>query len=355
MTEVPVSHNEPASDCIPPLSIFTIIVCVLTCILGLLGNGLVIYVSTRELKVTVNTVWFLSLAVADFTFTLLLPFYITSLTMSHHWPFGRFFCKTHSFLAVLTMYASAFTVTLVSLDRCCSILWPVWSQNHRRLPLARRVSLLAWVAATALAVPTWTYRDVVTVNGTVSCHMNMWHTHEETRLDEAYESDILYYDVYDELKVVRSSRQVGLVVSQVVLGFFIPFLIIAISYTLVGLQVRIHGRPGRNKPYKIMATVVLAFVLCLLPLQVFKLLELVWSEYLPHNFLRLGMPLASALAFFNSCLNPILYFTMGRRIHIGLEVKTALRVALGEESASSRYSRRDSRSTSLVREASVTV
>ncbi|XP_072106626.1 chemerin-like receptor 1 [Mobula birostris] len=347
----PVSHDGPASSCMPPLSTFTLIVSILTCISGLLGNGLVIYVSTRELRATVNTVWFLSLAVADFTFTLLLPFYITSLTMNHHWPFGRFFCKTHTFLSVLSMYASAFTVTLVSLDRCHSILWPVWSQNHRGLPLARRASLLAWVAAAALSVPTWIYRDVHIDQKTVFCYLNMIHTAEEALLDETPENSTYHHELFEELQ----ARYLSLMVSQVILGFFIPFLIIATSYTLVALRVRIHGRPGHSKPYKVMAAVVLAFVLCLLPLQVLKLLDLAYLGHPHPGFLRLGMPLASALAYFNSCLNPILYFVMGRRVHIGLEVKAALRAALEEVSGSSRYSRRDSRSMSLVRETSVTV
>ncbi|GLD71984.1 chemokine-like receptor 1 [Lates japonicus] len=46
-------------------------------ILGVLGNGVVIWVTGFKMNKTVNTVWFLNLAVADFLFTAFLPFTVT--------------------------------------------------------------------------------------------------------------------------------------------------------------------------------------------------------------------------------------------------------------------------------------
>ncbi|XP_006801534.1 G-protein coupled receptor 1-like isoform X2 [Neolamprologus brichardi] len=88
------SEQDAASTHIQTASI--VIYCLII-IVGTLGNALVIYVTGFKMKKTVDSVWFLNLAIADFLFIAFLIFSIISLSQSHQWPFGQFMCKLNTF------------------------------------------------------------------------------------------------------------------------------------------------------------------------------------------------------------------------------------------------------------------
>uniref|UniRef100_A0A8C8SD04 G-protein coupled receptors family 1 profile domain-containing protein n=1 Tax=Pelusios castaneus TaxID=367368 RepID=A0A8C8SD04_9SAUR len=128
-------------------------------VLGVTGNGLVIFIIGFRMKRTVNTIWFLNLAVADFIFTFFLPLGIAYVALGFHWPFGRALCKINTAVAFLNMFASVFLLTVISADhRCISVVCPVWAQNHRTPRLATLVALTVWVVALALCSPNIYFR-----------------------------------------------------------------------------------------------------------------------------------------------------------------------------------------------------
>ncbi|CAI5662781.1 unnamed protein product [Oreochromis niloticus] len=100
-----------------------------------------------KMKKTVNTVWYLNLAVADFIFVAFLPFSATNLALDFHWPFGKFMCKLNSMIIILNMFASVYILVLISVDRCVSVVWPVWVQNNQNIRKALFVSLGVWGVA----------------------------------------------------------------------------------------------------------------------------------------------------------------------------------------------------------------
>ncbi|XP_014383299.1 C3a anaphylatoxin chemotactic receptor-like, partial [Alligator sinensis] len=119
-------------------------------ILGVLGNGAVIWVTGVEMKRTVNTVWFLNLAVADLLCCLALPFLAMPLIRDHHWALGSFPCKLLPSLTILNMFASVFVLTAISADRCALVTLPIWCQNHRSARLAWAVCGAAWLLSLLL-------------------------------------------------------------------------------------------------------------------------------------------------------------------------------------------------------------
>lgn len=131
--------------------IMFLIVYTLAFVLGVLGNGVVIWVTGFKMKKTVHTVWFLNLAVADFLFIGFLPLNAAYLALDFHWPFGEFMCKLSSTLISLNMFASVYILMMISVDRCVSVLWPVWAQNHRSVQKASYVSLSVWILALILS------------------------------------------------------------------------------------------------------------------------------------------------------------------------------------------------------------
>ncbi|CAM2097468.1 unnamed protein product [Caretta caretta] len=145
-----------------PEIICSLIIFIVTFILGLLGNGLVIWVAGLKMKRTVNTVWFLHLAMADFLCCMSLPFSIIHLILHEYWPYGHFLCKVIPSAIILNMFASVFLLTVISIDRCLMVMKPVWCQNHRTVRLASVVCGCIWLLAFVMCCPAFLYRETFT-------------------------------------------------------------------------------------------------------------------------------------------------------------------------------------------------
>ncbi|KFQ01506.1 hypothetical protein N329_05813, partial [Haliaeetus albicilla] len=130
-------------------------------LLGVLGNGAVIWVTGFELRRTVNGVWFLNLSVADLLCCLALPFLALPLARDHHWPLGHFACKLLPSLTILNMFASVLLLMAISADRCALVTQPVWCQNHRTLGLVRGTCAAAWFLAGLLTLPSFIFRTTL--------------------------------------------------------------------------------------------------------------------------------------------------------------------------------------------------
>ncbi|XP_028435380.1 chemokine-like receptor 1 [Perca flavescens] len=193
ITTAPFSHNNTTdatgkngslydehAELRQSLNIMSLIVYCLAFVLGVLGNGVVIWVTGFKMKKTVNTVWFLNLALADFLFTAFLPLSVTYTAMDFHWPFGKFMCKLHSTMTFLNMFASVYILVVISVDRCVSVVWPVWTRNHRSVRKASFVSLGVWVLALILSAPYFIFRNTGPShdnNDIINCFNNMTMKH----------------------------------------------------------------------------------------------------------------------------------------------------------------------------------
>ncbi|XP_042079756.1 chemokine-like receptor 1 [Haplochromis burtoni] len=272
-------EQDAASTHIQTASI--VIYCVIV-IAGTLGNALVIYVTGFKMKKTVDSVWFLNLAIADFLFTGFLIFSIISLSQSHRWPFGQFMCKLNSFLSLVNMFASVFILTAMSLDRCLSIWVVVWAHNKRTVCKAQLICVGIWVIAAVCSTPYATFRTVVEYNGAHYCGYSM--THEQ---------------------------QWSLHIFRFLMGFVIPFLVIFVSYVAIGIRAMRMSRTRRRRSRRIIFSIIFAFFICWLPFHVCNFIELkavTNPKTLP--IVRIVGSLTLSLAFLNSCLNPILYVFM---------------------------------------------
>ncbi|CAJ1061638.1 chemokine-like receptor 1 [Xyrichtys novacula] len=249
-------------------------------VLGILGNSLVIYVTGYRMKRTVNSVWFLNLALADFLFTAFLIFSIISLSQNTQWQFGRLMCKLNSFVSVVNMFASIFVLTAISLDRCLSIWVVVWAQNKRTVCKAQVISAVIWVTAVICSIPYATFRDVTEHQGMLFCSSS-----------------------------ASKTQRYNLMIFRFVIGFLIPFLLIFVSYVAIAVRAGRLQRTRRRRSRKIIFSIVLAFFICWLP---FHVVQFIQSTENPNLFVavRIAGPLSGSLAFLNSCLNPILYVFM---------------------------------------------
>lgn len=262
-----------------------VIFCVIF-IVGIVGNGLVIYVTGFRMKRTVNSVWFLNLALADFLFLAFLIFTIISYSQSQQWPFGRFMCKLNNFVSVVNMFASVFLLTAISLDRCVSIWVVVWAQNKRTVLKAQLICAVIWVTAVVCSIPYATFRDLRKSGRDSYC---------------GYPGSM------------TAEQKLILTVFRFVMGFLIPFLVIFVCYVAIDVRAgRLH-RTRKLRSRRIILSIILAFFICWLPIHIFSFIEFeAVKTRNPHLWTVVvgGGPLAVILAFTNSCLNPILYVFM---------------------------------------------
>nr|XP_048684727.1 chemerin-like receptor 1 [Caretta caretta] len=296
-------------------------------VLGVTGNGLVIFITGFQMKRTVNAIWFLNLAVADFIFTFFLPLAVAYVALGFHWPFGRALCKINTAVAFLNMFASVFLLTAISADRCITVAWPVWAQNHRSPRLASLVAMAVWLAALALSCPYVVFRDT----RSSPFQENVTHCYNNYALSDGFQEE--------EMAGLRESRHRAVVLTRFVAGFLVPFAIILACYVVIAAKMRRNQLARSGRPYKIMVAVVTAFFLCWFPYHVFSFLEVSVTAVTPQlqSLLAVGIPLASALAYLNSCLNPLLYVFVGRdfREKLRSSVLSAFEGAFSEVSGQS--------------------
>nr|XP_034975562.1 chemokine-like receptor 1 [Zootoca vivipara] len=296
------------------LNIVPMIIYSLAFLLGVIGNGLVIFIAGFRMKRTVNTVWFLNLAIADFAFTFFLPLSIVYLALDFHWPFGLAICKLNFLnLAFLNLYASVYLLMIISIDRFISVFWPVWAQNHRTPRLASFVAFGVWILALVLCSPNLYFRN------TAPAHSDPKKTN--------------CYSKYGSLKEHRAMS-----ISRFIFGFVIPFSVIVICYGAIVLKLRRNQLSQSNKPFKVITAVIVAFFVCWIPYHVFSFIELKAHEGVDLSLvLIIGVPLTTSLAFVNSCLNPILYAFMGHdfKERLRYSLFSAFESAFAEDSSQS--------------------
>ncbi|XP_018535914.1 C3a anaphylatoxin chemotactic receptor-like [Lates calcarifer] len=247
-------------------------------IVGTLGNGLVIYVTGCRMKKTVNSVWFLNLALADFLFTAFLIFSIVTVSQEHRWYFGHFMCKLNSFVTVVSMFASIFILMAINLDRCLSIWVVVWAHNKCTVRKAQLITAVIWVISVVCSVPYASFREVRPSDGIIHCG----YTHE--------------------------APVWSLTIFRFVMGFFIPFLVICISYVAIGVRAKRLQRTRKRRSGRIIFAIIFAFFICWLPFHVVNFIAITNPDL--RKVIQIVGPLTVCLAFMNSCLNPILYVFM---------------------------------------------
>eukprot|EP00061_Rhincodon_typus_P006138 g26451.t1 len=316
------------------MGIATAVIFLVTFALGVVGNGLVIWVAVFRMTWSVNRVWYLSLALADFPFTLLLPLSAAYVALGTHWPFGLFMCQVTSGLSVLTMFASILMLAAISVDRCSVVLFPTWSRNRRGPRLAAVVSAVVWVASVAFSVPSFVYRDIVEEDNHTICLTVFTSAAEEQAVLKSAED---YGQAVAALNALEASRFRSLSTARILGGLLFPLVVIGTSYVTLSLRLRRHRlvtRPGGRKPFRLLAAMVIAFLVCWSPYHALLLAELQQPTGVPLPLaLTLSTPLASGLAAFNSCVNPVLYAYMGRDFHrnVWCSLPRILEKALAED------------------------
>ncbi|XP_058034498.1 mas-related G-protein coupled receptor member H-like [Ahaetulla prasina] len=111
------------------------------CFLGLLGNGKVIWILGFHMKRNSFSIYVLNLAVAD-SGVLILKVLVQIFDISKNY-FPIYFLFEG--LYFMMHNASQLLLISISVDRCVSVLFPIWHQCHRPPKLSLIVCVIAWV------------------------------------------------------------------------------------------------------------------------------------------------------------------------------------------------------------------
>ncbi|XP_044057532.1 C5a anaphylatoxin chemotactic receptor 1 [Siniperca chuatsi] len=273
---------------IQPIQIVALVFYGLVVLLGVPGNALVVWVTGFCMSRSVTSLWFLNLALADLLCCLSLPLLMVPLAHDDHWHFGPLACTLVRSVFHLVMYCSILQLVLISVDRWMLVSRPVWCQNNRRPKWAACGCVAVWCLALIGSIPQFVYTQEIKAG-------------EDKR----------------ECVTVYTSLSAWLVASyRFLVGFFLPSLVIIVCHWVVyrraerGLS---RGRTRSKRTLRVIIAVVLSFFLCFLPLHIMDFLTLLTPRNSPHSpAVYLAHVLTLCLAYFNSCLNPLLYVCLGR-------------------------------------------
>lgn len=273
---------------IQPIQIMALVLYGLVFLLGVPGNALVVWVTGFCMPRSVTSLWFLNLALADLLCCLSLPLLMVPVANDDHWHFGSLACTLVKGLFHLVMYCSVLQLVLISVDRWMLVSKPVWCQNNRRPKQAACGCVVVWCLALVGSIPQFLYTKEIKAG-------------EEKR----------------ECLTVHTVLSAWLVTSShFLLGFFLPFLVIVLCHLVVYRRADSGvscGRSRSKKTLRVIVAVVLSFFLCWLPLHIVDFLLLVTPRSSANSpKVYMAHVLTLCLAYFNSCLNPLLYVCLGR-------------------------------------------
>ncbi|XP_073406401.1 C3a anaphylatoxin chemotactic receptor-like [Dendrobates tinctorius] len=242
--------------------------------LGIIGNGLVIWIAGFRMKNTISAVWFLHLAIADFMCCTSLPMRIADWAAYISDTPHSAYCTVNIVLFNVNMSASVLLLTAMSIDRWVSVMWPFWAKVHRSRSLVRISAAIIWG-----------------LSFTVAC--------------------ALYYVTPYNHELRLTMQWIRLVIMCV-----IPFLIIVTSYVTIFYKLRKSKRSQRSqRSSRIITAVISCFFICWFPYYIWLLIFWYYGDYIASKYwyfiaLYTVPVITTSLACLNSCLNPIIYVFM---------------------------------------------
>lgn len=290
-----------------------------TLIIFLVGvplNGLVVWVLGKRSRHLVRRgssdetraassfrIYVLNLAVADMVLLLRTPLMLGYLIHNNSWPFGQVACHVVMFLRGLGLYASAFLLCAVALERCLCLLRPVWAglrRPHWAVPLACG---LLWLVATILSAPYFYFSVLFDANGKYHC-------------------------------LESGKFNMGLFVTETIAGLMLPLVVFLGSNLAVLFNIKqaVPPTPSSASPsnvrrmtrmYHVLFITMLLFLTCWVPYFVCRFLQALAPEqsalYKSAGYVKY---ISLYLVYIKSALNPVLYVFAARGL--GRAIKASL-------------------------------
>ncbi|XP_053101949.1 mas-related G-protein coupled receptor member H-like [Hemicordylus capensis] len=253
------------------MKVFVLIIC----LLGLVGNGMVIWLLGFRIKRNSFTTYILNLAIAD-SGVLISLFILTMFSIVlfiSYFTVYRFaiFLYMPSFYSLVFelfffMYSSGqFLLAAISIDRCVAILLPLWHRCHKPPRLSAIVCAVIWIISFLLSV------------------------------------------IHFTCLITGKLVSVAILLRLLVNAFFVTPLMVVSTLTLFIKVCCKSQQRRRGKLVTVILLTLLFFLIFAFPLN--AVLISTYADVLNGILMQLGI----FCTVLNSSINPVIYFLVGRR------------------------------------------
>lgn len=218
-TSLPPGHAPLESPIY--LQAIAVIMYTIIIILAVSGNGIICYIVFKQRRMrTIINFFIVSLAFSDICMAIFcIPFTFLANLVFNYWPFGNIMCPVVTYLQVVTVFLSSFTLVAISIDRYVAILYPLRRKMTKKQAFIVIVSI--WTVSFLIPIPTVmtsrSHKYVTTSTAPTFCEEILWET-EIARL--AYNGLIFF------------------------LQYIVPLSILIVTYTRIMLVIRTTRTPG---------------------------------------------------------------------------------------------------------------
>ncbi|XP_073501898.1 chemerin-like receptor 1 [Phyllobates terribilis] len=323
-------HSSPELKALSPstthptaFQYFNFMLSIFTCIMGFVANIIVIIATGFLLKKNKYKIWFLNLAVADFTFILILPLHAVS-EIRGKWLYGSSVCKFYNFLAFVNTYASIYILTVLNIDRALSVAKPIWHRSFHSQKFCCFMCSFIWVSSALCSIPAIIHSDVYEEN---QCTLSYYDTSlvayelsyrsENEPLNDSLEmcENISDLETSERRKLVADWREMTfsterLVVPLALVGYVIPLCVIVSSNIIIAFHVKNSTMAASSRLYRLVIFAVLSFFCARTPFVVTYITFLVSVSTLKMILmykLSAILQLLFTIAATNTFLNPVVY------------------------------------------------
>ncbi|XP_074060794.1 oxoeicosanoid receptor 1 [Macrotis lagotis] len=259
----------------------------LECILGLVGNGFALFIFCFHMRPwKSNTIFLLSLVLADFFLIINLPFRVDYYFRNQTWKFGHYGCKVNLFMVSTNRIASIVFLTAIAFNRYLKVVWPHHTLSRASAGSAVQVSIGLWVLVLFINMPLL-FSNPQSLYSDVSC---------------------LSFSINNKNSMALRWHQ-----TLYVLDFFLPLGIILFCIFSIIFTIRrrnLGKQAGARRAILVLGVVVAVYIFCFLPSIVFGMASLLAYQYKNCQAFTICAHLfhgTLAFTYLNSTLDPVFY------------------------------------------------
>ncbi|KAG9463049.1 hypothetical protein GDO78_022531 [Eleutherodactylus coqui] len=326
----------------PTIQYSSFVLCIITCIIGLPANIIVILVTGFLMKKNKYKIWFLNLALADFTFLLIQALTAASV-MEGKWSYGSSVCKLYHFFTFVNMYAGIYILTALNIDRALSVTKPIWHLKFLSKKFCWSVCAAIWVTSAICNIPTIIYSDVHEIYSEYKlCALSYNQQHKSVESSSDYslqnqpsQSDSLPVqrelcrnftnnmeitaEVVTDLAILKEARfsVLHFVGPLSVFGYIIPLCAILFSNIIIAFHVKNLKMVASSRLYRVVILEVMSFFCVRTPYVCACFLYWLYLFTLQYTLMfkvSLFQPPLYFISATNSLLNPVVYVLVGKQV-----------------------------------------
>lgn len=253
-------------------------------------------------------IFLLHLSFSDLLFIFTIPLWINYYYQNHHWQLGVVSCSVAGFFYYSNMYISIYLLCCISVDRCIVVSYPLRHKTHRTMRFAWAQCATVFVVVTVM--------HIIVLFGD-----NLKDAHDDNN-DRCYET----------YPMQRPVAMFNLV--RVGVGFFLPLLVLAVSYWRV--LATVGQSPGLSSQMKrkvrlLSYGVIGIFSICYAPYHILLLIRSLFFYYYNNDMsadgnycqfeqkLHFFFSFTLALSSLNCVVDPILYVLVSNGVQEDLK------------------------------------